>query len=156
MPCMCGDICCPSCGPAQGNFKCPNCGVWDSDGGCEDENACEKANREIAEGEYLFYLLEGIMENLADRAGCSWLGVFDDYDYYNKHLKSLPANVLEFIDLGTSAAVIASYLLRDVERPSSAIGTPMKTTVELDTRNLRRLKDCVVRWKENCHAHDPQ
>lgn len=32
MSCMCGDICCPSCGPAQGNFKCPICRVWASDG----------------------------------------------------------------------------------------------------------------------------
>lgn len=29
--CMCGDYCCPSCGPAQGNFKCVVCGVWASE-----------------------------------------------------------------------------------------------------------------------------
>ena len=34
MPCMCGDICCASCGPAQGNWRCPLCGAWASDG-CE-------------------------------------------------------------------------------------------------------------------------
>lgn len=34
MPCMCGDFCCPSCGPAQGNSKCILCGKWASDG-CE-------------------------------------------------------------------------------------------------------------------------
>jgi hypothetical protein len=34
MPCMCGDICCPSCGPAQGNHKCEKCGAWASEG-CE-------------------------------------------------------------------------------------------------------------------------
>ncbi len=34
MPCMCGDIQCPSCGPAQGNSRCPNCGEW-TDEGCE-------------------------------------------------------------------------------------------------------------------------
>ena len=33
MACMCGDICCWSCGPAQGNYKC-FCGKWASD--CED------------------------------------------------------------------------------------------------------------------------
>ena len=40
MPCMCGDICCPSCGPAQGNWQCPICREWRSGGGCEhfDEN----------------------------------------------------------------------------------------------------------------------
>jgi hypothetical protein len=32
MPCMCGDICCPSCGPAQGNWKCPICHEWVSEG----------------------------------------------------------------------------------------------------------------------------
>jgi hypothetical protein len=34
MSCMCGDCCCPSCGYAQGNFKCPVCRTWASDG-CE-------------------------------------------------------------------------------------------------------------------------
>ena len=33
-PCMCGDIQCSSCGPAQGNFRCPICRVW-ADDGCE-------------------------------------------------------------------------------------------------------------------------
>ncbi len=31
MPCMCGDICCPSCGPAQGNSRCGLCGEWASE-----------------------------------------------------------------------------------------------------------------------------
>lgn len=31
MPCMCGDTCCWSCGPAQGNSRCPICGAWASD-----------------------------------------------------------------------------------------------------------------------------
>jgi len=30
--CMCGDICCPSCGPAQGNSRCPVCRTWASEG----------------------------------------------------------------------------------------------------------------------------
>ena len=34
MACMCGDICCPSCGPAQGNWRCPLCRAWASEG-CE-------------------------------------------------------------------------------------------------------------------------
>jgi hypothetical protein len=34
MACMCGDICCPSCGPAQGNSRCEICRSWASDG-CE-------------------------------------------------------------------------------------------------------------------------
>lgn len=37
MACMCGDICCPSCGPAQGNWKCPICRQWASEG-CEHMN----------------------------------------------------------------------------------------------------------------------
>lgn len=32
MACMCGDICCWSCGPAQGNTRCPICRAWASDG----------------------------------------------------------------------------------------------------------------------------
>lgn len=31
---MCGDTQCPSCGPAQGNWRCPICRVW-ADSGCE-------------------------------------------------------------------------------------------------------------------------
>ncbi len=31
MPCMCGDYQCPSCGPAQGNWRCPLCGAWADD-----------------------------------------------------------------------------------------------------------------------------
>ena len=34
MPCMCGDIQCPSCGPAQGNWRCPICRAW-ADDGCQ-------------------------------------------------------------------------------------------------------------------------
>ncbi len=33
-PCLCGDTQCPSCGPAQGNWKCPICGEW-ADNGCD-------------------------------------------------------------------------------------------------------------------------
>jgi len=52
-PCMCGDPYCHSCGPAQGNSKCWNCGKWSIDGGCENPEACQKANRlsEQAEAE---------------------------------------------------------------------------------------------------------
>ena len=39
MPCMCGDICCSSCGPAQGNWRCPICRQWASE-------ACEHMNEE--------------------------------------------------------------------------------------------------------------
>ena len=31
-PCLCGDYCCPSCGPAQGNWRCPICNSWASEG----------------------------------------------------------------------------------------------------------------------------
>lgn len=34
MPCMCGDTHCWSCGPAQGNTRCPICRVW-ADDGCD-------------------------------------------------------------------------------------------------------------------------
>ena len=48
---MCGDTYCWSCGPAQGNHKCPNCGRWSLDGPCDDPAACEKACKEQAEAE---------------------------------------------------------------------------------------------------------
>lgn len=44
MSCMCGDPYCPSCGPAQGNVLCPYCGAWSADGGCQDPEACRKAD----------------------------------------------------------------------------------------------------------------
>ena len=31
MSCLCGDVCCSSCGPAQGNWRCPICGIWVSE-----------------------------------------------------------------------------------------------------------------------------
>lgn len=31
MTCMCGDICCWSCGPAQGDSRCGICGEWASE-----------------------------------------------------------------------------------------------------------------------------
>lgn len=34
MACMCGDTQCPSCGPAQGNYRCVLCRAW-ADEGCE-------------------------------------------------------------------------------------------------------------------------
>lgn len=32
--CLCGDTQCPSCGPAQGNWRCPICRAW-ADDGCD-------------------------------------------------------------------------------------------------------------------------
>ena len=51
MSCMCGDHYCWSCGPAQGNSKCPNCGNWTADGGCTDPETCAAANRTAADAE---------------------------------------------------------------------------------------------------------
>lgn len=52
MPCMCGDICCWSCGPAQGNSKCLVCGSWASEG-CMDPDACAAAMPEALRQEAL-------------------------------------------------------------------------------------------------------
>ena len=41
MPCMCGDLRCWSCGPAQGNSRCEICGKWDDEGGCENVKLCQ-------------------------------------------------------------------------------------------------------------------
>ena len=49
--CMCGDIRCWSCGPAQGNHKCPVCGKWDDEGGCEYPEVCEDALNELYDEE---------------------------------------------------------------------------------------------------------
>jgi hypothetical protein len=54
MPCMCGDLCCPSCGPAQGNVRCPVCRAWASEGcDCTDEEIARAHEQErLAEEEY--------------------------------------------------------------------------------------------------------
>ena len=44
MPCMCGDTCCPSCGPAQGNWRCLVCREWASEG-CDHVTADGDAMR---------------------------------------------------------------------------------------------------------------
>lgn len=54
---MCGDIYCPSCGPAQGNSKCPHCGKWSFDGGCTDVKECEKKELARCEAEFRDYLI---------------------------------------------------------------------------------------------------
>ena len=51
MPCMCGDPYCGSCGPAQGNYRCYNCGKWAMDGGCDKPEECNKALEESAKAE---------------------------------------------------------------------------------------------------------
>lgn len=48
-PCMCGDPYCWSCGPAQGNYKCPVCGKWSADGGCTDPERCDKEMKRMDE-----------------------------------------------------------------------------------------------------------
>lgn len=54
MACMCGDYCCPSCGPAQGNWRCPICGEWASEV-CEhiDEDTNQLKPEFVAEAERL-------------------------------------------------------------------------------------------------------
>ena len=41
-PCLCGDVYCYSCGPAQGNHKCRYCGKWSDEGGCDDPEECDR------------------------------------------------------------------------------------------------------------------
>ena len=71
-PCMCGDTQCPSCGPAQGNFRCPYCGAWDDDGGCENPQECEKRAKRDEEAQEQDYLIEEIEVNEARRLGCEY------------------------------------------------------------------------------------
>ena len=63
-PCLCGDTHCSSCGPAQGNSKCPLCGAW-MDDCCEhfDEETGELKPEFVAEAEKVYE-----NERLADQA----------------------------------------------------------------------------------------
>jgi hypothetical protein len=47
-PCMCGDLCCGSCGPAQGNYRCPICKAWRSEG-CKHFDLDDKLEKEFEE-----------------------------------------------------------------------------------------------------------
>lgn len=51
MACMCGDIYCNSCGPAQGNYKCRQCGKWSDEGGCDDPEKCDALETQAIEAE---------------------------------------------------------------------------------------------------------
>jgi len=55
---MCGDYYCSSCGPAQGNYKCENCGAWSQDGGCKDPQKCADAIHAYYEAMYQEHLNE--------------------------------------------------------------------------------------------------
>jgi len=71
---MCGDLYCHSCGPAQGNCKCPNCGVWSMDGGCADPVACEAANKAACEAEFQAYqAMDNLEKHLKESHGMTVL-----------------------------------------------------------------------------------
>jgi hypothetical protein len=57
MTCMCGDTHCGSCGPAQGNSRCPICSSW-ADDGCEhfDEETGKLKTEFVPEAERIWDL----------------------------------------------------------------------------------------------------
>ena len=68
-PCLCGDTQCPSCGPAQGNVRCPVCGEWSEDGGCADPRWCEKQGKEMDEAMYRNHLIDKLLVKKANEQG---------------------------------------------------------------------------------------
>jgi hypothetical protein len=76
---MCGDTHCPSCGPAQGNGRCPICRAW-ADDGCErigidgnllpewqeDADALAKAEAEADEAYAKEFAPDGYPDGLDD------------------------------------------------------------------------------------------
>lgn len=55
MTCMCGDLYCKSCGPAQGNHECSACGRWLADGPCDDPQKCAELVQKQLEDEARYY-----------------------------------------------------------------------------------------------------
>jgi hypothetical protein len=53
---MCGDTYCHSCGPAQGNYHCQQCGKWTDEGGCEDPDECGRLDKLCEDAMYREYL----------------------------------------------------------------------------------------------------
>ena len=84
MTCMCGDTCCPSCGPAQGNSYCPNCRQWESDGGCVNPQECDLANKEYAKREAHEYLVETLASLTAQANGVSTWDIEDEFRWSEK------------------------------------------------------------------------
>lgn len=76
MPCMCGDIYCSSCGPAQGNYRCPNCGKWTDEGGCDNPDGCNAAVNAAYEGMAIDDAVCDIADLLAQNAG-TWIGEWE-------------------------------------------------------------------------------
>ncbi len=62
MACMCGDLYCLSCGPAQGNYRCPVCGKWTGDSGCDDPISCEAEQQKALQAEYEYYQNDKVVE----------------------------------------------------------------------------------------------
>ena len=82
-PCLCGDICCPSCGPAQGNYRCHACGRWESDGGCEEPAKCEAILKKMDEDEERGYLIDKLFQAHAKKQN-TWVG---DVDVSHEEIK---------------------------------------------------------------------
>lgn len=63
MPCMCGDLCCSSCGPAQGNSRCPVCHTWASEGcNCTREQINKVLQAEAAADAAYDEMLRGLAD----------------------------------------------------------------------------------------------
>ena len=63
MPCMCGDLCCSSCGPAQGNSRCPVCRTWASEGcDCTQEQISKALLAEAAADAAYDEMLRGLAD----------------------------------------------------------------------------------------------
>ena len=71
MSCMCGDPCCWSCGPAQGNSRCPICNEWISEG-------CAHINEESGELKPEFVQLAS---ELIEKENSMWASMAEAVDY---------------------------------------------------------------------------
>jgi len=89
-PCMCGDFCCPSCGPAQGNVRCPICGEWESEGGCENPEKCQAESERRDKAEALAYERENLRDKMiahyAKEDNCNFWDVDEDIWYETSNL----------------------------------------------------------------------
>lgn len=77
MPCMCGDTHCWSCGPAQGNSKCPICNAW-ADDGCE--HISEETGELLPEFEAQAVRLDLLEREAEDRMYAEMQKEFEEYD----------------------------------------------------------------------------
>ncbi len=83
MPCLCGDACCPSCGPAQGNSRCPICRGWLSEGCDHVDSETGDIKAEYKEAAEAVWLAERAADDAYAKQMAEWDKLEKEYESGN-------------------------------------------------------------------------